>query len=79
MRQYYISKNTGRKVYPDECARIINLQQAIFYLKKGITIQDFYHSKDYKDTKKDVLVFLVDKKESQEAYMEWQDERSKKK
>ena len=41
-------------------------------MTKGIEILDIYPSKDFK-TGEDILVYVVNKKESQEVYKEWQE------
>jgi hypothetical protein len=43
-------------------------------MRNGIEVLDFYPSQDFK-TGEDVMVFLVNKKDSQEVYQKWQDLR----
>lgn len=70
MKLYMVSSSTGKRFCPEDCARILNIKQILFYMKKGIEIKDFYPTTDYK-TGEPVLAFLVDRKESSEAYCEW--------
>ncbi len=70
MEELTKSPVTGKYYYPSECIRLINIKQMLFYMKEGIEILDFYPSKDFK-TQDDVLVFLVNKRESQDAYKKW--------
>ena len=74
MKDYMKSYTTGRIYCPSECIRIINLRQITFYAKMGVEILDFYPSTDFK-TGEDILVFIVNKKDSQEAYQKWQEMR----
>lgn len=71
MKEYAKSDTTGRIYYPSECVRLVNVKQLVFYMKNGVEILDFYPSKDFK-TGEDVLVFIVNKKDSQEVYQMWQ-------
>jgi len=64
------SRITGKKYDLFKQVRILNIQQAIFYLKNGVCLQDIEISKD-RNGKNDVLVFLFDKDESQEAFQAW--------
>lgn len=70
MKRLITSSITGKTYAPEDCVRLLNIRQVIFYMKKGIQILDFYPSKDYK-TGQEVMVFMVDKKESQPYYNEW--------
>lgn len=70
MKQYTTSTLTGREYCPEDCVRILNIRQVIFYMHKGIPIQDMFPSRDYK-TGDEVMVFIVSKEESREAYDEW--------
>lgn len=74
MKEYIRSETTGKVYCPDDAIRIVNLRQVTQYIRKGIEILDFYVSKDFK-TDEDILVFLVNKKESQKAYQEWLESR----
>jgi len=70
MKEYITSDTTGKTYCPDDTIRLLNYRQLLFYMNKGVPILDFYPSKDFK-TGQDVLVFLVNKKDSQKAYREW--------
>lgn len=70
MKQYAVSTTTGKEYCPTDCARLLNMKQILFYMKLGVEIKDFYPSVDYK-TGEPVLVFLVDKRDSQAAYLQW--------
>lgn len=71
MKDYARSDTTGKVYCASDCIRIVNLRQVVFYMMHGVEILDFYPSKDFK-TGENILVFLVDKKKSQEAYKLWQ-------
>lgn len=71
MKEYIKSNTTGKRYCPSDCIRLINIRQLLFYMKNGVEILDFYPSTDFK-TGDDVLVFVVDKKDSQEVYKMWQ-------
>lgn len=74
MKEYAKSDTTGRVYHPSECVRLVNMKQLVFYMKNGVEILDFYPSKDFK-TGEDVLVFIVNKKDSQKVYQKWQEMR----
>ena len=74
MKEYAKSDTTGRIYCASDVIRLINLRQVVYYMKNGIEILDFYPSKDFK-TGEDVMVFLVNKKDSQEIYQKWLDMR----
>lgn len=71
MKDYARSDTTGKVYCASDCIRIVNLRQVVFYILHGVEILDFYPSKDFK-TGENILVFLVDKKKSQEVYKMWQ-------
>ena len=70
MEDYAISDSTRNVYYPKDCIRLVNPKQVAFYMKKGIELLDVYPSSDLK-TGEDILVFLVDKRKSYPAYLEW--------
>ena len=70
MKYYIKSENTGKVYCPDEVVRLVNMRQLLFYMLQGVEILDFYPSKDFKSGE-DILVFIVNKKDSQEAYRKW--------
>ena len=70
MKEYAKSDTTGRIYCASDVIRIINVRQAVFYMKNGVEILDFYPSEDFK-TGEDVMVFLVNKKDTQEVYQKW--------
>jgi hypothetical protein len=74
MKDYIKSSTTGKRYCPEDTIRILNIRQIIFYMTFNVEILDFYPSKDFK-TGEDVMVFLVDKKDSQEAYKRWLESR----
>lgn len=71
MKDYARSDTTGKVYCASDCIRLVNMRQVTFYMMHGVEILDFYPSKDFK-TGENILVFLVDKKKSQEAYKMWQ-------
>lgn len=74
MKEYAKSDTTGRIYCANDVVRLVNIKQILFYMKNGIEILDFYPSQDFK-TGEDVMVFLVNKKDSQEVYQKWQEMR----
>ena len=74
MKEYAKSDTTGKIYCANDVIRIINVKQVLFYMRNGIEVLDFYPSKDFK-TGEDVMVFLVNKKDSQKVYQMWQDLR----
>ena len=68
------SNFTGKSYDPNKCCRIINMLQLAFYLDKDVELLDLYVSKDYK-TNKPMLVGIVDKTSSYEAYKLWCDNK----
>lgn len=71
MKMFCTSSTTGITYCPEDSIRIVNPKQILFYLCKGITIQDVFPSKQY-DSGNEALVFSVDKGETREAYAQWQ-------
>jgi hypothetical protein len=72
----YKSEMTGKTYDPKKCLRLTNIKQLVFYMRKGVDILDMYPSKDLKNPNEDVLVYLVDKEQSHEAYVEWLERRN---
>lgn len=70
MKEYVTSDTTGKVYCPSECVRLVNVKQLVFYMNNNVEILDFYPSKDFK-TGEDVLVFIVNKKDSQKVYKKW--------
>ena len=64
------SSFTGKSYDPSKCCRIVNMMQLAFYLDSGVELLDLYTSKDYK-TNKPILVGVVDKTDSYDAYNSW--------
>ena len=75
MKETVYSDTTGRTYCPSDCLRLCNLKQLCFYMTKGVEILDIYPSKDFK-TGEDIIVYVVNKKESQKAYKEWQESKN---
>ena len=74
MKSYSRSDTTGKVYCAEDCIRILNIKQLIFYMLNGIEVLDFYPSKDFK-TGENIMVFLVDKKASQKVYQKWLESR----
>lgn len=74
MKSYSRSDTTGKIYCAEDCIRILNIKQLIFYMLNGIEVLDFYPSKDFK-TGENIMVFLVDKKASQKVYQKWLESR----
>lgn len=70
MKETIKSDVTGKVYCPSECVRLVNIRQLLFYMNHNVEILDIYPSKDFKSGD-DVLVFIVSKKDSQDAYRKW--------
>lgn len=70
MKELVTSDTTGKTYCPSDCVRLVNIKQWIFYMKHNVEILDFYPSVDFK-TGQDVMVYIVNKYDSQEAYKKW--------
>lgn len=77
MEHYAYSKLLERSYCIDGCIKIVNPNQAMFYIDQGVQILDIYPSMNYQTGQK-VLVFIVDKFESMNAYNKWQKLKGKK-
>lgn len=77
MEEKVYSDFTRREYDPSKCIRLVNYRQLMFYMKEGVEILDLYPSKDFK-TGQDVLVYIVNRAESREAYEKWKAMRIKK-
>lgn len=75
MKETKTSRITGKSYCHSECLRLVNVKQFLFYIKMGVEILDIYPDQDFK-TGEDILVFVVDKANSQEAYRLWQEKRN---
>lgn len=64
------SNFTGKSYDPNKSCRIINMMQLAFYLDNEVELLDLYVSKDFK-TNKPILVGVVDRTDSYEAYQKW--------
>lgn len=64
------SNFTGKYYDPQKSCRILNMTQLASYMDYGVELLDLYTSKDYK-TKKPILVGVVDRNDSYEAYKLW--------
>lgn len=68
-----IKSDFTKKSYElDNSCRIINMSQLAAYMDYGVELLDLYVSRDYK-TNKPMLVGVVDRKQSYEAYKKWCD------
>lgn len=70
MKETAISGVTGRTYNVSDVVRIINYQQAIFYMNQGVKLVDVYPSIDFKSGKP-LFVYIFDRKESHDAYDQW--------
>lgn len=70
MEEYAHSDTIGKDYAPSRVVRILNIQQAIAYIKNNVELLDLYTSFDEK-TGKDVLVFIFDRQKSKWAYDLW--------
>lgn len=74
MKMYCASSLTGELYCPEDTIRIVNPKQVLFYLCKGLPIQDVFPSTNYQTGEK-TIVFSVDKRLSHDLYIEWQNLR----
>ena len=70
MKEYFTSDATGKTYPADDTLRIVNISQAMWYIKCRVELYDIYPSKDFK-TDKDILVFVFSRKGSKDAYDKW--------
>lgn len=63
---------TGKTYEPKNVCRIINVTQLAAYMLAGVELLDIYPSRD-RITNKPILVGVVDRKDSYEAYKLWCD------
>lgn len=70
MKEMIKSDLTGKEYCPSDVVRLVNVRQLLFYMNHNVEILDIYPSKDFK-TNEDILVFIVNKKDSQEVYKKW--------
>lgn len=61
---------TGKIYQLGDAMRILNVKQAMFYMKNNVELYDMYPSQDFK-TGKDVLVFIFSKSQSKPYYEQW--------
>ena len=61
---------TGRTYNIFECVRILNIEQAIFYIKHNVKLMDLQISENHK-TNKPIFVYIFKKKDTHEAYDLW--------
>ncbi len=61
---------THKEYSPEKVCRIVNMAQLAAYLEHGVELLDLYSSRDRK-TGRPMLVGVVDKKQSYEAYRKW--------
>lgn len=59
-----VSRTTGRKYYPSDCVRLVNLNQVEKYLHHGATVYDIYISNKS-------VVFVFNREETQDLYAKW--------
>ena len=68
------SSFTGKYYEPNKSCKIVNMTQLAFYMENDVELLDLFVSKDYR-TKKPILVGVVDKADSYEAYKLWCDSK----
>ena len=72
-----VKSNFTKKYYDaSKSCKILNMAQLAFYMSNGVELLDLFVSKDHK-TKKPILVGVVDKTDSYEAYQLWCDNKSR--
>lgn len=64
------SKITGRTYELFSQIRILNIQQCIFYLENGVTLNDIEISEDRR-THQPIMVFLFNRADTYDAYDKW--------
>lgn len=70
LHDYKVSDITQREYDLFKQVRILNIQQVIFYLQNGVTLNDIELSEDRK-THSPVMVFLFDREDTRTAYDLW--------
>lgn len=70
MKDYVVSETTGKKYYPSEVVRLVNIKQVIAYLKNEAELLDVYPSFDSK-TGNPILVFIFSRKDTTRLYDLW--------
>lgn len=66
-----VKSDFTKKVYDlDKSIRIINMSQLAAYMANDVELLDLYVSRDFK-TNKPMLVGVVDREQSREAYDLW--------
>lgn len=69
MKEYVTSTVTGKTYALQDVVRILNTQQIIAYIKYGIELLDIYPSISNAGTP--ILVYIVNRADSKEAYDKW--------
>lgn len=69
MKEYVTSNVTGKTYALQDVVRILNTQQIIAYMKYGIEILDLYPSITSSGTP--ILVYIVNRNDSKDAYDLW--------
>lgn len=71
MNEKYIkySAITGRTYNIFECIKILNIEQAIFYIMHGVKLMDLQISQN--KTGKNIFVFVFNKADTKYAYNMW--------
>lgn len=70
MKETATSGVTGRTYNLSDVVRIVNYQQAIYYMNQGVKLIDVYPSIDAK-TNKPLFVYIFNRKDSHDAYDQW--------
>lgn len=70
MNEKVYSNTTGKTYSPKDVCRILNMYQLAAYMKNGIELLDIYAVPD-RDTGKSILVGIVDRESSRDAYDLW--------
>ena len=70
MKSYVTSQITGIDYAVEDVVRIINHQQAIYYVNSGLKLLDIYTSINGR-TKLPIFVYIFDRKASREIYDRW--------
>lgn len=70
MKDFVISDTTGKKYYPSDVVRLVNIKQVIAYLKNGAELLDVYPSFDNKNGSP-ILVYIFNRKDTTALYDLW--------
>ena len=67
----YVTSRISESVYAaEDVVRILNYQQAIYYINNGLKLLDVYTSINHK-TKQPLLVYIFNREDTRDVYDSW--------